>query len=205
MKFSEYVAGASTTAIYPGRKSIDGLGYVVMGLAGELGEVFEVLKKIHRDDAGEFTPEKIERLKSECGDVFWYLSQVIFEVATLKTENEKDVDITQAQFYKDWKGSEGSAQELSTLKQQKFFISSIHEVVSQILSISIELEYGVEDTEEVFNEVMRNINTISVVMMIFLANIDIKVEDVLKANLDKLSARKEAGKIGGSGETLAER
>lgn len=77
MNLNEYQFEASLTAIYP--KEV-GLAYVTMGLAGEAGEIANKVKKIYRDAGGELTDEKRKELKSELGDVLWYLAQVAEEV-----------------------------------------------------------------------------------------------------------------------------
>lgn len=72
MKFEEYQEKAGLTALYPRRGS--NLEYPTLGLAGEAGEVANVVKKIQRDDGGNLTPERREVLKDELGDVLWYIS-----------------------------------------------------------------------------------------------------------------------------------
>jgi NTP pyrophosphatase (non-canonical NTP hydrolase) len=42
-----------------------------MGLAGETGEVMELMKKMYRDGA---TVEFIQNVKKELGDVLWYIA-----------------------------------------------------------------------------------------------------------------------------------
>lgn len=56
----------------------DGYMEKALGLAGETGEVIEKIKKMIRDKDGVFhpTPEDIEELKKELGDVLWYLSAI---------------------------------------------------------------------------------------------------------------------------------
>lgn len=51
-----------------------------LGLAGETGEVLEIIKKMIRDKDGVFetAPEDHEKLKKELGDVLWYLSALAF-------------------------------------------------------------------------------------------------------------------------------
>lgn len=51
-----------------------------LGLAGETGEVIEKIKKMIRDKNGVFqaTPEDIDELKKELGDVLWYLSAIAY-------------------------------------------------------------------------------------------------------------------------------
>lgn len=58
----------------------DGYMEKALGLAGETGEVLEKIKKMIRDKNGVFqaTPEDIDELKKELGDVLWYLSAIAF-------------------------------------------------------------------------------------------------------------------------------
>ncbi len=72
MNFVEYQAEASQTAHYPRRMS--NLEYPTLGLAGEAGEVANIVKKISRDFAGVITDEIRGKLKDELGDVLWYIS-----------------------------------------------------------------------------------------------------------------------------------
>lgn len=84
MNFNEYqnqaiqtdVAHSATT------KSSRYNGYMekALGLAGETGEVLEIIKKMIRDKGGVFetTSEDREKLKKELGDVLWYLSAVAY-------------------------------------------------------------------------------------------------------------------------------
>ncbi len=72
MNFKEYQEAAGSTALYPRR--LDNLEYPTLGLAGEAGEVANVVKKIQRDFGGEITDEIRLRLKDELGDVLWYIS-----------------------------------------------------------------------------------------------------------------------------------
>ena len=72
MKFDEYQAQASVTALYPRR--MENLEYPTLGLTGEAGEVANIVKKIQRDHGGVITDEIRAKLKDELGDVLWYLS-----------------------------------------------------------------------------------------------------------------------------------
>ena len=72
MNFEEYQAEASQTALYPRRLS--NLEYPTLGLAGEAGEVANIVKKIQRDSGGVITDETRLKLKDELGDVLWYIS-----------------------------------------------------------------------------------------------------------------------------------
>jgi len=72
MTFEEYQSEASQTAHYPRRMS--NLEYPTLGLAGEAGEVANIVKKIQRDHAGVLNDEIRLKLKDELGDVLWYIS-----------------------------------------------------------------------------------------------------------------------------------
>ncbi len=72
MKFEDYQTEASQTALYPNR--LNNLEYPTLGLAGEAGEVANIVKKIQRDHGGTITDETRLKLKDELGDVLWYIS-----------------------------------------------------------------------------------------------------------------------------------
>ncbi len=72
MTFEEYQAAAGTTALYPRRRN--NLEYPTLGLAGEAGEVANIVKKIQRDNEGVLTDEVRAKLRDELGDVLWYIS-----------------------------------------------------------------------------------------------------------------------------------
>ena len=72
MKFEDYQSEASQTALYPRRLS--NLEYPTLGLAGEAGEVANIVKKIQRDSGGVITGETRAKLLDELGDVLWYIS-----------------------------------------------------------------------------------------------------------------------------------
>lgn len=54
--------------------------YPTLGLVNEAGEVAGKIKKIFRDKGGEIGAEEREALKSELGDVLWYLAQICTEL-----------------------------------------------------------------------------------------------------------------------------
>ena len=72
MNFEDYQSKASQTALYPNRFS--NLEYPTLGLAGEAGEVANIVKKIQRDHGGVLNDEVRGKLKDELGDVLWYIS-----------------------------------------------------------------------------------------------------------------------------------
>ena len=84
MNFEEYQDAASLTALYPNR--LKNLEYPTLGLAGEAGEVANIVKKIQRDFKGEITDEIRAKLKDELGDVLWYISACADELNLTLTE-----------------------------------------------------------------------------------------------------------------------
>ncbi len=84
MNFEEYQDAASVTALYPNR--LKNLEYPTLGLAGEAGEVANIVKKIQRDFAGEISDETRAKLKDELGDVLWYISACADELGLTLAE-----------------------------------------------------------------------------------------------------------------------
>ena len=78
MNFTNYQQEAKGTAKYP----VIGHGviYPTLGLTNEAGEVAGKIKKVFRDNDGIISDETREALKSELGDVLWYLAQVCTEL-----------------------------------------------------------------------------------------------------------------------------
>ncbi len=72
LSFEEYQQEARQTALYPNR--LKNLEYPTLGLAGEAGEVANIVKKIQRDFGGKITDEIRAKLKDELGDVLWYIA-----------------------------------------------------------------------------------------------------------------------------------
>jgi NTP pyrophosphatase (non-canonical NTP hydrolase) len=78
MDLATYQLQSRHTARYPnaGSNPI----YPTLGLCGEAGEVADKVKKVIRDRGGSFSPEVIEALKLELGDVLWYVAQLSTEL-----------------------------------------------------------------------------------------------------------------------------
>lgn len=79
MRIEDYQRQAMQTAVYPSRGTGD-IGYPVLGLAGEAGEIADHAKKVLRDDEGRITPERREKIMDEMGDVLWYLAALATEL-----------------------------------------------------------------------------------------------------------------------------
>jgi NTP pyrophosphatase (non-canonical NTP hydrolase) len=78
MDLRTYQSRSRETARYPeaGSNPI----YPTLGLCGEAGEVADKVKKVIRDGGGAFTPQQVEALRLELGDVLWYVAQLATEL-----------------------------------------------------------------------------------------------------------------------------
>ena len=78
MDFDNYQIEARKTAIYPNKDK--NFIYPTLGLVGESGEVAEKIKKVLRDNNGNFDYESKTSIKKELGDVLWYLANLCNEL-----------------------------------------------------------------------------------------------------------------------------
>ena len=78
MDFQAYQQQSAQTARYPdvGSNPI----YPTLGLCGEAGEVAEKVKKVLRDQGGQFSEESRAALALELGDVLWYVARLASEL-----------------------------------------------------------------------------------------------------------------------------
>ena len=102
MNFDDYQARAMTTAKLSGDELKD-IMHWVLGIAGESGEIAEKVKKIIRDQNGEFSEHDKTELAKEIGDVLWYLATLAHQlgvsfddvaesnIAKLKSRHERGV------------------------------------------------------------------------------------------------------------------
>ena len=72
-----YQVWSRRTAIYPAGVAVQ---YTALGLAGEVGEICNEIKKVYRDDEGVVTAKRRADLVDEFGDVLWYLARVTDEL-----------------------------------------------------------------------------------------------------------------------------
>ncbi len=54
--------------------------YPTLGLAGETGEVCEKVKKVIRDNGGNFDADAVSAIRKELGDVLWYVARLAAEL-----------------------------------------------------------------------------------------------------------------------------
>lgn len=72
MKLSEYQEKIIESEYWP--KDLGPI-YPALGLSGEVGEVANEIKKVYRDDNGNFA-FKLNNIALEIGDVLWYLASL---------------------------------------------------------------------------------------------------------------------------------
>lgn len=72
-----YQSMVKETVVYPPDNA---LLYTALGLAGESGEVANVVKKVVRDDGGEPTFNRKVAIIDELGDVVWYVTALAAEL-----------------------------------------------------------------------------------------------------------------------------
>jgi NTP pyrophosphatase (non-canonical NTP hydrolase) len=73
MQLDDYQAAARRTAIYDDPFRVV---YPALGLASEAGEVCGKVKKVLRDQAGDFDKAPLAALEDELGDVLWYVAML---------------------------------------------------------------------------------------------------------------------------------
>lgn len=89
MTLDEYQNHALETAIYPKQYQII---YPALGVTGEAGECSDKVKKVIRDNNGEFSDEKKREIAKEIGDVLWYCAALAHDIGyTLNEVGEMNV------------------------------------------------------------------------------------------------------------------
>ena len=73
MLLNEYQDAATQTAVYP---DAYGLFYTALGAAEEAGEICGQMKRVIRDDECVIKDDRRDKLRMECGDLLWYVSQI---------------------------------------------------------------------------------------------------------------------------------
>lgn len=73
MTFDKYQQLASITAIYDRCFERE---YLMDGITSEVGELAGKIKKVLRDNHGNFTSDKLAEICGELGDIQWYLAML---------------------------------------------------------------------------------------------------------------------------------
>lgn len=85
IQFDDYIVATEDTALYPDatQGTPAALMYVALGLAGEVGEIANKIKKIQRGDFEnnqQGYDDCIDAIRKEIGDVTWYLARLCAEL-----------------------------------------------------------------------------------------------------------------------------
>lgn len=177
MKAREYQRAARTTAIYP---AAAGIYYPALGLAGEVGEIANKVKKIIRGDVT--LEQRRDDLKAELGDVMWYVAATASDLGLDLRDLAKE------------------AAERPKLK------GDLYQVVLELQSRA---GTNTQLASEVRTEgigchyrlcLERNLVSFLVVVDALCSYLDTTLEEVCLDNIKKLFARKEAGTLQGDGD-----
>lgn len=192
MNFKEYGDAAATTAIYPGRGTWAGMLYCVSELVGEIGECFNVVKKMQREGISD---KYIEKLKGEFGGVMWSWSQIYYEagierfLSELKDSDKESFDIRKELIsnFPEY-ATEFVDERIITLYAMLHCMldaaSSLHEMV--LLNEYAGRLNGLEEFPEVLTSLCKYLG--------------FELSEVMQNNLDLLAARAYAGTLTGSGD-----
>lgn len=90
MTLDEYQNHALETAVYPRQYKVI---YPALGITGEAGECSDKVKKVIRDNNGEFTDDKKREIAKEVGDVLWYCAALAHDIGyTLEEVGKMNVE-----------------------------------------------------------------------------------------------------------------
>ena len=163
----QYIELAKETAIYPRDEEHT---YIKMGLIGEVGECFNLAKKVLRDDNGVWTEEKKDSLAHELGDVCWYLAMFANEY------NDFEV--------------------IPILNLDDACYESVNEGLFSLFDWCI----AFTSTMTTGREIIENMSSPFGVIYDISRKIGIDYFEVLEMNIEKLHSRKKRGVIAGSGD-----
>lgn len=90
MTLNEFQKAALETAVYPKEYKVI---YPALGITGEAGECSDKVKKVIRDNNGEFTDDRKREIAKEIGDVLWYCATLAHDIGyTLEEIGEMNVE-----------------------------------------------------------------------------------------------------------------
>lgn len=187
MNLKEYQEKARSTAIYDYKKM--GMVYPGLGLMGECGEIAEKIKKLFRDDNGDFTDERKQAVVKELGDCTWYLANVC-------CDTDHDLLMT----YKMRNASQMRKAEMMHLPQLVFHMGEC------AARIYVQLEewyyrYGTSPAEhERFTDIPHNVTMLLVCVEEMATRCNSTLENVYSSNIEKLLSRKKRGVLKGDGD-----
>ena len=182
MQFKEYQREARTTAVYPINYQLQ---YVVIGLAGETGELLEKLLPYVSNALDNAQAPTEELLSREFGDILWYVANTAHDANI-----DIDFDLSSSIPFNDVKGS---------------WVEKVFLIVIRMGKISEKVKKALRDNSGILQEVKRQEMKEDLILLLThlgeLASIfGLRLDHIAAQNLEKLFSRKQRGVIGGSGD-----
>ena len=206
-QFTDYSKTAYSLAIYPNRGEFQaaglptkGLFYVCLKLMGECGEFSEKIGKCIRDNSGVIDNERKAALLLELGDVLWYVNALCVEFGKKFAEQiDKSLkypvmDLNNFMEKKWPKGGGASIERWLFICHTLGFNSS--EIAKRVQLY--DRSHPTYDPEE-YN-IFQCVHQIIAAIAISANLIGSDILWVANKNLEKLTSRKERGKLQGSGD-----
>lgn len=176
MNLHDYQGAINDFARYP---EVHSARYTALGLFGEAGEIANQVKKIWRDDDGVLTVDRMVKLQDELGDVLWYAVRWAHHqnvvVGTMTVEIGVGIEQMELEPAKD------------------IFEATEHLSMLSAAAMAIVLMGGEDQTLDYVQALLNAIATVADFL-------EISLEEVAQANVDKLTGRVERGTLGGSGD-----
>lgn len=177
MELDRYQAEAMRFAKYPGHLAVT---YPAVGLAGEIGEVANKIKKVYRDHHGEPPREVCQDIASEIGDCLWYC-------AALAT----DLGITmKLKFYP--LRPKKALDPLDCVLKLTVVVGDISHAVHR------KRHFPLSDIKRTVEEHLYQF--VSLLSMLAY-HLFFEIGEIAQMNIDKLLARLDRGTLHGSGDT----
>lgn len=175
----DYMVFTRSTAIYPEANtgSVGELMYLSLGLAGEIGEVADLMGEAH----------KKEVFIKELGDVAYYWARVADALGNTPFDlTDKDLEGSERNEYVEHCRLDSLVLDLA---------NSVGGICNKVKKL-----YRDEDTQEGRNKIWPYLTETAQGWADICIRLGLDPHAVLQANIEKLSGRKERGTLGGSGE-----
>lgn len=202
--FLDYQETTKKTAMYPKTKPY-GVMYVSMGLMGEAGELIEKYRSIlHNNNI--LTEEVQNSLKSEIGDVFWYISQIcnelnlnLFSIVTLNISIEVDQVSQIENLILNTINQNSVVAKAENIYETCFdLIILVSKIIEKIKKV-IRNKNGEFETDDL-NIISEYLHELIIKLMLLIKSLNLKTYDVLNSNVQKLMSRLERGVIKSEGD-----
>lgn len=191
MDFESYREQARTTAIYPRRGR--NLAYAALGLADEVGELIQVALDMGGPEEAE---QREAAFVKEAGDVLWFVACTLDE-AGIEEFSAGDLDVGALEM--------GDALDASG---EMDLVRDTARIQTHAGRVAGRVSKAIRDHSDVLDEVGRDqvreaLDRLvgELARAVFVASEGrLSLDDVARANVEKLASRAERGRLGGSGD-----